>query len=602
MHPSLSFDLMGAQIAALHGIDVRAPIYISVGWDELMADAHPEWRQVDADGRFIGRGPHDVLGWRLMDLASPYADYVLAQTEEVLQRYGPVDGIFFDILRQEAGAHYNMYRRQRMRDDGVGLDDRAASEAWAQGVERAFMARAHALVTEQNPEATVFFNSRLRPDRNPDAGSRAELPYYSHIEIESLPTGAWGYNHYPLFASYFQTLDYPMLGMTGIFHTAWGDFGSLKTEAALSYECARMVASGAACSVGDQLHPRGRLDAAAYTRLGDVYGQIEALEPWVTDAVAVPEIGVLLSETGPRFHMAGRDVDEGAMRMLLEMHRPFQFLDVDSNFAPYRVLIAPDDVPFSPALADKVRTYLEDGGALLLSHRAGLTPEGDRFALDLGIDYIGEAPHSPDFLVAGDEFGAPLSGFPQALYERGSQVRLVGAEALAHVGYPYFTRSAEHFMSHRHTAFDTVSDDPAVTQTGRIIYCHSPLFREYRKYAVPAYRLLVEALLDRLAPERVVEAPDVPTTAEISLLRQPGHDNRYVLHVIHAVPQRRGEGIDIVEDVLPLSNVAIGIRADRPVTTVQAVPSGQALEHEASDGVTRVTVPKVEGHQVVIFS
>lgn len=602
MHPSLSFDLLGAQIEALHGIGVRAPIYVSVGWDELMADAHPEWRQVDVNGRLIGRGPRDVLGWRLMDFTSPYADYVVAQTEEVVKKYAPVDGFFFDIVRQEPGAHYNTFRRQRMEAEGVDLTNAADADTWAMEMERAFVARVYDLVKTSNPNATVFFNGRLRPDRRPELGSRPELPSYSHIEIESLPTGVWGYNHYPLFAAYFQTLDYPMLGMTGIFHTAWGDLGSLKTKAALSYECARMVASGAACSVGDQLHPRGQLDAAAYNRLGDVYGEIEALEPWVTDAVPVPEIGVLLAETGAQFHAVGRDVDEGAMRMLLEMHRPFQFLDPVSDFSPYRVLIAPDDVPFSPDLASRVRAFLDDGGALLMSHRAGLTPQGDRFAIDPGAEYIGDAPHNPDFLVVGDEIGAPLSDFPQVLYDRGSRVRLVDADVLAFVGYPYFTRSAERRMSHRHTAFDKVSDDPGVIQAGRIMYCHSPLFREYRKYAVPAYRLLVETLLDRLAPMRIVEAPDLPTTAEISLMRQPGADNRYVLHIVHAVPQQRGANIDIVEDVLPLYNVKVGVRMDRPASSVQVVPSGQSLDSQTADGVTWVTLPEVRGHQVVVFS
>jgi hypothetical protein len=393
-----------------------------------------------------------------------------------------------------------------------------------------------------------------------------------------------------------------MLGMTGIFHTAWGDFGSLKTAAALSYECDRMLASGAACSVGDQLHPRGRLDAAAYKRLGDVYEKIEALEPWTSDAIAVPEIGVLLAETGPRFHTLGRDTDEGAMRMLLEMHRPFQFLDSESDFTPYRVLIAPDDVPFTPALADKVQAYLHDGGSLLLTHRAGLTPAGDRFAVDIGVEYLGEAPHSPDFLVATDELGTPLSDFPQALYERGSLVRLVEADALANVGYPYFTRSADHIMSHRHTAFDRVSDDPAVTQIGRTIYCHTPIFRAYRQHGVPVYRSLVENLLDRLAPERMVETPDLPTTAEVYVLQQPEHDKRYIVHVIHAVTQRRGEGIDIVEDYLPIYNVRIGLRVNHEFATVELVPNGEALEHKLIDGITWVTVPEIIGHQVLVFS
>jgi hypothetical protein len=601
VHPSLKFDLMGAQIEALHGAGVRAPIYISVGWDEVMADVHPEWRQVDASGRFVGRGPREIPGWRLMDLASPYAAYVLAQTKEVLERYGPVDGIFFDIVRQEQGAHYNAFRRDRMRQDGVDPADEAAAMAWALNVEREFMARAHALVMDYGKEATVFFNSRLRPDRDPEAGSRAELPFYSHVEIESLPSGLWGYNHYPLFANYFQTLGHPLLGMTGIFHTAWGDFGSLKTELALRYECARMLASGAACSIGDQMHPRGVLDTAAYRRIGEVYANVEALEPWSIGAEAIQEIGVLMAETGPRFHTFGRDIDEGVMRMLLELHRPFQFLDAAADLSPYKVIIVPDDRPFDEELAAKVQAYLDSGGALLVTNRGGLTPAGDRFALDFGVEYVGAAPHSPDYLVAGEALGAPLTDYPLALYERGSQVRATGAKVLANVGYPYFTRSAEQQMSHRHTAYDRVSDDPAVTERGTVIYCHSPLFGAYRVHAVPAYRELVARLLERLTPEPVLVAPDLPTTAEAALLRQPGEGNRIVLHLINVLPQRRGAEIDIVEDILPLYDVRVGVRLDTPIQEATLAPSGETLATTTADGVTWVTVPKVEGHQVVVF-
>jgi len=601
MHPSLTFDLMGAQVEALHGAGVRAPIYVSVGWDELMADAHPEWRQVDGDGRFVGRGPREVPGWRLMDLASPYADYVLAQTTEVLERYGPVDGIFFDIVRQEAGAHFNTFRRERMRRDGVDPGDRDAASAWAMAVERDFMSRAHALVTSHSAEATVFFNSRLRPDRTPGAGSRPEMASYTHVEIESLPGGQWGYNHYPLFASYFQTLGHPLLGMTGIFHTAWGDFGSLKTEPALQYECARMVASGAACSIGDQMHPRGVLDAAAYRRIGEVFARVEALEPWSVGVEAVREIGVLMAETGPRFQTVGRDIDEGAMRMLLELHRPFQFLDAAADLSPYAAIIVPDDRPFDSDLAAKVRSYVEGGGALLLTYRAGLTPEGDRFALDIGVEYVGEAPHSPDFLVAGEALGAPLTDYPLALYGRGSRVRATGAEVLARVGYPYFTRSADARMSHLHTAYDRVSDDPAVTRLGNVVYCHSPLFGAYRQHAVPAYRHLVAALLDGLVPEPVLMAPGLPTSAEATLLRQPAVGGRTILHLLNVLPQRRGAAIDIVEEVIPLRDVRVGVRLDAPAGEVTLAPGGERLETETTDGVTWVTVPEVGAHAVVVF-
>jgi len=43
VHPHLNFDLMGHQIEALHSVGVRAPIYVSVMWDDLAGEQHPEW-------------------------------------------------------------------------------------------------------------------------------------------------------------------------------------------------------------------------------------------------------------------------------------------------------------------------------------------------------------------------------------------------------------------------------------------------------------------------------------------------------------------------------------------------------------------------------
>jgi hypothetical protein len=249
-----------------------------------------------------------------------------------------------------------------------------------------------------------------------------------------------------------------------------------------------------------------------------------------------------------------------------------------------------------------VTRYLHDGGALLLTHRAGLTPEGDRFALDVGVDYLGEAPDCPDYFVAGETLPPALRTYNQVLYDRGSRVRShAGATVLASVGVPYFTRSHRRYMSHQHTPFDRVGEDPAVVHAGRVIYCHSPLFGAYRRHAVPYYRELVGALLDRLAPERVLSAAELPTTAEVSLLRQR-HDDRAIVHVIHAVPQRRGEGVDVVEDVLPLYNVRIGVRMERPARHVFLAPQGQTLPRETADDVTWTTVPEIRGHQVVVFS
>ena len=113
-----------------------------------------------------------------------------------------------------------------------------------------------------------------------------------HLEIESLPTGGWGYDHMPLSAKYAATqkgVEY--LGMTGKFHTSWGEFGGFKHPNALRYECAAMMAFGCRCSIGDQLHPNGELNIDTYKRIGLAYREVAEKEPWCVDCLASQRSG-----------------------------------------------------------------------------------------------------------------------------------------------------------------------------------------------------------------------------------------------------------------------------------------------------------------------
>ena len=52
-HPALGErDLLGEMIEALRREGIRCPVYTPVAWEENVADEHPEWRQMRADGTF----------------------------------------------------------------------------------------------------------------------------------------------------------------------------------------------------------------------------------------------------------------------------------------------------------------------------------------------------------------------------------------------------------------------------------------------------------------------------------------------------------------------------------------------------------------------
>ena len=182
-----------------------------------------------------------------------------------------------------------------------------------------------------------------------------------------------------------------------------GRFRALRNQAALDYECFRMLAQAAKCSLGDQMHPRGRLEKAVYDRIGSTYKKVEEKEPWCIGAQAVTEIG-FLSTRKPTTQEPVATSDAGATNMLAELHQQFDVLDRDSDFSRYSVLILPDSHRFDQDLLRQVRSYLAGGGKLILSHESGLDLDGKQFVLsEMGVEYFGPSPYPGDL---GDYFEA----------------------------------------------------------------------------------------------------------------------------------------------------------------------------------------------------
>ena len=78
-HPHLGFDLLRAQFDSAKKIGVRVPVYLSAGFDNVASAEHPEWRETDKDGRFLGS---DKVGFHTLCFNSPYLDYLCDQIRE----------------------------------------------------------------------------------------------------------------------------------------------------------------------------------------------------------------------------------------------------------------------------------------------------------------------------------------------------------------------------------------------------------------------------------------------------------------------------------------------------------------------------------------
>lgn len=604
IHPHLETpDLLPQQIEACHKRGIRMPIYITVQWDMFTAQEHPEWLCLTPDKTAMGsRGAFGAGFYETLDVFHPgYREFLAKHTKEVLQTLD-VDGIFFDICGPAASCAPHWVRA--MDDAGLDPENDEQRGDFAKKVMNEWMAEMTAMIRSINSDCTIFYNSgHVGPRHRPSTDA------FTHYELESLPSGGWGYLHFPLAVRYARNLGKACVGMTGKFHTAWGDFHSYKNDAALEYECFTMISQGAACSVGDQLHPTGEIDGPTYDLIGGVYRSVREKQPWCENAEPICDIGVITPEAfhaaaGSSFAQAGGQPTSamGLTRMFEELKLQFEVLDAEADLSPFKLVVLPDRIPIDDKLKRKLEAYLAGGGRLLASYASGLEPTGERFVLDaLGVEWLGQAEYSPDFVVPAKGIGASLPDAPHVMYARGMKVATTTGETLCDVQRPYFERSWRHFCSHQHTPSAGEVAYPGIVAGNASVYFAHPVFEEYYNTAPKWVKRMVADAIDRLAPQRSLRV-EGPSTLHATLMHQPEHDRR-IVHLLHYLPERRAAKFDVIEEAIPLFNLPVTVQSDKPITNARLAPQGDPLEvTQVEGGGYRVVLPELHGHQMIELS
>ncbi|WP_026574257.1 alpha-amylase family protein [Bacillus sp. UNC438CL73TsuS30] len=599
VHPHLvNKNMLKEQIEACHKRNIRVPIYITVQWDDYSAEKHPEWLARDEKGEpiyhpnFYKEGASIEPGfYRHLCVNSPYRDYLRAQTQEILDIF-PVDGLFFDIVNPLECSCENC--QIGMAEAGLNPEKKEDRILYGQKVIDQFKLDMTAFIRESNQECSIFYNRG-----HISTAHRPIKSAYTHFELESLPSGDWGYLHFPITARYARNLGLDSLGMTGKFHTMWGDFHSFKNKAALEYECFRSLALNLKCMIGDQMEPNGEISKPVYDLIGSVYSQIEAKEPWCEGAKHLTEIGVFT----PEEFLDSRSLDGlppaimGITRMLEEGGHQFDILDSESDLKKYKVLVLPDTIQVDEEFACKLENYLKNGGKLIASYQSGLDPDKKQFSLSsLGVELVGDAPYSPDFLLPKGGMGKGLLETEHVMYLKGLQVRaLEGSEVLIDTKIPYFNRTFDKFCSHAHTPSSGETGYPGVVKKGQSIYFMHPIFSQYSENAPRWCKQLFLNALELLLPEPLIQH-DGPSTLHVTINKQ---EDRGIIHLLHYIPERRSQQIEVIEDVIPLYNIKLSVHLPNTIAVIQSVPEGVSLDFVEKNGRIEFTLPKLNGHQMI---
>lgn len=597
-HPSMERDLYGDLVSACHAKGIAVSAYMNIGLSHEEAYRHRDWTVLHSDGRMYVE-PLEGSFSRSMCYNTPYAEHVAGMAREVVDWYD-VDGMFFDCFHTPPCIGIECM--ERMIAEGVDWRDEVRLNDFNYRKILDMARRLTETVRGEKSDLLIYYNGV-------DYEAQAELG--SYLELECLPQAAWGYETLPMVSRYMRTLGKPVLNMTGRFQKSWGDFGGIRTEASVEYDCIYGIANGLRTTIGDHFHPRGDLNPAVTALDKAVYERLQPLEPWIDGAVPVTEIANLMKCDYPGYRWKGGDRPDqkdravrslkAATRMLCELNMQFDNIRPSASFSPYGVLVLPDEIELDVDLATSVRSHLDRGGAVISSGWSGLDESHTSFVLDeWGVEYGGDDPYQPAYLSVRPELAVGMPDMPVTLYEPGTVIRpRAGTDVPATITAPYYSEGWNGRHGHRYTPPDRDTGRPAVTVSGNVAHVSHPIFRTYYESGALPMRQIVANLLARFLPNPLIRAPEAPSFCRITVTSQP---SRRMVYVLAYLPESRGAGVNMIEEPLEVSGLSVSLRMDeRKPTSVYLAPTGERLDFVVENEYVTARIPHLRGWSVVVF-
>lgn len=589
VHPGLKRkDLLGEIIETCHRNGIKVSAYFNVGLDHENAIRHREWCKVNKEGQ-IAEIQYMGHFFRKMCLNTPFKDYIIRMIEEVLENY-QVDGIFLDCFTLSPCYGGECVREMKKYNIDPFDEFKARDFCWI--VTEKFMEDVKKLLKKKNRDIFLYFNG---------------LPFRkqpTHIELEVLPTGGWGYDFLPWIIRYARTLKKPYFTMTGRFHKGWGDFGGLRTFHSLMFDLYNSIANGGTCSIGDHMHPRGKLEKDVYDLISKCYSEIQKFEDFTYSASNITEM-VIIEPNLSMFYGYHFDYSSiaGATRMLMELKYQFDVSDGLNDISKYKIVILPDNVRVDEKLKKKLKEFIKKGGILISSGFSCIDKEKKIFIFDeYKINFEGEETNEPTYFVVEKEISNGIPSMPLTIYEKGiSMTAKKGVKILAYIYKPYFNyKSWDWEHENLYTPPEKNTKRPAIAQFGNIFHFSFPIFKNYFNHAYPYYKKLLQNCIEKVYPEPLIKYKNLPSFAQITLTEQK---NKKIIHIISYIPELRGKNMQVIEEPITLRNIEIGIKNlnGKEIKSVYLVPSYKEINFEIKENYIWFKIEEMAGYQMIVI-
>ena len=557
-HPGLDFDLLKAQIDACHKYGITTMVYFSVAVDELWATTEDNQQQAFGSDR---RGHFYRVD---VDTEKPYvSDYLWPMIDEVVKNYD-LDGFWFDFPGNDNFVDQTV---KRIRDIKPGI--------------------------------IVAYNQQWNK-------SRAELSKLDLLEIESWMQKLPLY-HVPYLARYARGA-VPLTGISIRFLNMWGDMGALVDEQKMMFDAATLLANGCLVTVGDHLHPYGKLEPAIYQRIKSVMEYAEKVEPYVYKAQSIPYIALFKHvDDDDQSHTT----TESVAAILLDAGIHFDVIDATSDIKDYKAIVIDDAAAIGKDYLAKLNQYVQSGGNLIVSGQPST-----EFAKLMGIQVYSDIKNEPAYFNIQNKYFPSLTSFNYYSFENMVVVKPVeNTEILAPLTWP-LNHGTIHASGHRQSpACDQPSGYAAITKRelgkGNILFTAASLPVIYAEHGFSDMKKIFEDLIYRVIPEsqRLIEV-ESSAPVEVSLTRQ---GDRIIIHFVHCSQGRRSNALTdldnythrepIIDGTSMLTNVNVYLNKELYTGgKIYSLLDNKVIKTlDNGDGRIRIQLPDFSLSQVLII-
>jgi hypothetical protein len=370
---------------------------------------------------------------------------------------------------------------------------------------------------------------------------------------------------------------------------AWGfswDGGkmpmSVKSSVQLEQEAAQIIAMGGGVQFYFQQNRDLSLKPWLATMLSEIASFCRARQPYCQKARAIPQIALLYptisyQKNAPRPYSNPLGKLEGALNLVLDNQHPVEILmehTLTGKMDQYPLIIIPECDYLEPAFIEELRSYIKDGGNLLI---VGVETV-KMFQKELGIKSLKTMNETQSFIAVSDKIGAIRSPLDSVVlnpevkatstFYEGSDFRLKGkmiASSVSNAG------------------------------KGKIAAVYFNAGSDYKEYKSPVLRDYINSTINELFSDQLVK---VSGTHLIHLTLNHLNDRMYV-NLINVAGEHTNQNAIGYDEIPLIKDITVSIKTGQKPTKINLQPGGKELEVDFQNGISKVVVPELQIHSIL---